>query len=65
MSVLELKKAEAEKAAVFAARLNMEVKVVELQQSIQRIEKDIQIQSAREAELTEKIEQLKGGMSNG
>ena len=65
MSTLALKKLEAEKAGVFAARLNMEAKVEELKESIQRIEKDILIQSAREAELTEKIEQLKGGMSNG
>lgn len=53
---LELKKLQAELARVVAARMEQEVKVEELTLALERVHKEIEIQSAREAELADRIQ---------
>lgn len=56
MSVeIQKKKASAELARVIAARLEMEVKLAELEEAIERIKKEISIQSQKEEELKQKM----------
>jgi polyribonucleotide nucleotidyltransferase len=55
MSPLEKKKIEAELARVFAARLDMEVRLAELEEATTRIQKDVNIQLIKEAELKQKL----------
>jgi CII-binding regulator of phage lambda lysogenization HflD len=56
MSVeIQKKKASAELARVVAARLEMEVKLCELEEAIERIKKEINIQSQKEEELKQKM----------
>ena len=57
MSPLERKKMEAELARVFAARLDMEVRLCELEEAIARIQKDVNIQLVKEEELRQKLQQ--------
>lgn len=57
-NALEKKKLIAEQARVMAARLDMEVKIEELEQALARVNNDIQIQKKREAELADKISKL-------
>jgi predicted nucleic acid-binding Zn-ribbon protein len=59
MGVIEVKKMEAEKARVFSARLDLELRLEELKEAIVRIEESIQIQAKKEAELEIKIKELK------
>jgi hypothetical protein len=56
MTVLEEKKIQAELARVKAARLDMEVRVEELQEAFARMAKDIKIQQDKEAELQQKLD---------
>jgi hypothetical protein len=56
MTSLEEKKIQAELARVKAARLEMEVRVEELQEAFERIEKDIKIQQDKEEELQKKLD---------
>lgn len=58
---LEIKKLELQVAQVAVARQANEVKVLELLETIERIQKDIEISKAREAELKTQIEQKKKG----
>jgi hypothetical protein len=60
MSALEIKKAEAERARVYSARLDLELKLEEMKESITRIENNIKIQIDKESELEAKILKLKG-----
>ena len=55
MTPLEMKKLEAEFARVRAARLDMEVRLAELQEAIERIERDVAIQSKKEIEIQNKM----------
>jgi len=56
MSVeIQKKKASAELARVTAARLEMEVKLAELEEAIERIKKEINIQTQKEEELKQKV----------
>lgn len=56
MSVeIQKKKISAELARVVAARLEMEVKLCELEEAIERIKKEIEIQAKKEEELQQKI----------
>ena len=57
MSPLEKKKIEAELARVFAARLDMEVRLAELEEATARIQKDVNIQLIKEVELKQKLQQ--------
>lgn len=57
MSPLEKKKAEAELARVFAARMDMEVRLAELEEATTRIQKDVSIQLVKEEELKQKLQQ--------
>lgn len=59
MSILETKKVEAEKARVYSARLDLELRLEELKEAIIRIEENIQVQLKRENELALQIEELK------
>lgn len=52
---IQKKKTSAELARVVAARLEMEVKQAELEEAIERIKKEINIQSQKEEELKQKI----------
>lgn len=61
MSSSATKKMMAEKARVMAARLEMEVKVDELNEALERIQKDIEIQRTKEIELEEKIKSSENG----
>lgn len=54
-SEIQKKKSSAELARVFAARLEMEVKLAELEEAIERIKKEINIQLQKEEELKQKI----------
>lgn len=58
ISVLELKKLEAEKARVYSARLDLELRLEEMKESISRIEESIQVQKNREIELDQKIKEV-------
>jgi polyribonucleotide nucleotidyltransferase len=57
MSPLERKKTEAELARVFAARMDMEVRLAELEEATTRIQKDVSIQLVKEEELKQKLQQ--------
>jgi len=57
MSPLEKKKAEAELARVFAARMDMEVRLAELEEATIRIQKDVNIQLIKEEEIKQKLQQ--------
>ena len=57
MSPLERKKIEAELARVHAARLDMEVRLAELEEATTRIQKDVNIQLVKEEELRQKLQQ--------
>lgn len=59
-SPLEVKKIEAEKARVYSARLDLELKLEELKEAITRVTEHIEVQRKRENELELKIKQLKG-----
>lgn len=56
MTALEKKKIEAELAKVKAARLDMEVRIEELQEAFIRMERDIKIQQDKEEELQKKLD---------
>jgi hypothetical protein len=56
MTPLEKKKIEAELARVKSARLDMEVRLVELEEAMQRILRDVEIQSSKEKELQLKLD---------
>lgn len=60
MSAMELKKSEMELAKVGAARLELEYKIMEREEEIQRIRSHIKIQLDKEKELADKIAVLKG-----
>jgi len=55
MNQLDKKKMEAELARVFAARLDMEVRLCELEEAIARIQKDVNVQLLKEKELKQKL----------
>lgn len=57
---LEIRKLELQLAQVAVARQANEVRVLELQEAIERIEKDIDISKAKEAELDKQIKDKKG-----
>lgn len=59
MSPLELMKAKAELASVASSRMNMEVKVFELEEAILRVKGEIENQLKRESEISERINQSK------
>ena len=52
---IQKKKTSAELARVIAARLEMEVKLAELEEAMERIKKEINIQSQKEEDLKQKI----------
>ena len=56
MSSLELKKLKVQLAQVSAARMSMELNIDERMEEIARIQKTIEVQTAAEAELKQKIE---------
>lgn len=58
---LEIKKLELQVAQVAVARQSNEVKVLELMETIERIQKDIELSKAREAELQNLINEKKKG----
>lgn len=53
---IQKKKASAELARVIAARLEMEVKLAELEEAMERIKKEIEVQEKKESELKQKID---------
>lgn len=55
MTAIELKRLKVELQRVLSARMEQELKIDEFNENIQRLEANIQIQMAREAELAEKI----------
>lgn len=55
MSSLLIKKKEADIARVKAARLEMEVRVAELEEALERIKKDINLHLAKELELESEL----------
>jgi predicted nucleic acid-binding Zn-ribbon protein len=55
LSPLELKKLKVEYKKVNAAREELEMRIIEFQENIARLEDHIKIQKAKEDELTEKI----------
>jgi hypothetical protein len=57
MTPLELKKLKAQQAQVAAARMDLEVRVDEHKENIDRLEASIAIQIAKEAELGQKIKE--------
>lgn len=57
---LEIKKLQLQVAQVAVARQANEIKVLELLEAIERIQKDIEISKAREAELQKQVEDKKG-----
>jgi predicted nucleic acid-binding Zn-ribbon protein len=54
-SSLEIKKIEAERARVYSARLDLELRLEELRESVRRIEEHIQVQLSKEKELEDKL----------
>lgn len=56
---LELKRAEVELSRVRAAREEMELKIMERKSEIARLEENIEIQKAKESELSDKVNSLK------
>jgi predicted nucleic acid-binding Zn-ribbon protein len=61
MSPIEIKKMQVEYHKVYAARLDLELRIEEFKESIKKLEDAIAIQASREKELTEKINQAKQG----
>lgn len=59
MSV-EIKRINAELARVIAARLEMEVKIAELEEATRRVQNEIRIQDEKETELKQKLAGMKG-----
>lgn len=57
MTTLEFKKLQAELARVKAARLEMEVRLEELQEATNRINEQINVQILKETELLNKLEE--------
>lgn len=55
---LELKKAQVELSRVRSAREEMELKIMEREAEIQRLQESIKIQLAKEDELAEKVKSL-------
>jgi hypothetical protein len=55
MSDIQRKKTSAELARVIAARLEMEVRLAEIEEAMERIKKEIDIQLAKEEELKQKL----------
>jgi len=55
MSDIQRKKASAELARVIAARLEMEVRLAEIEEAMERIKKEIDVQVAKEEELKQKM----------
>ena len=55
MDVLETKKTKSELARVMAARLEMEYRIEERLQEVERLKDQIQIQEAKEKELSDKL----------
>jgi hypothetical protein len=55
MTQLEIKKIEAELARVRAARLEMEVRLAELEEAMNRIKKDTDLHLTKERELESKL----------
>lgn len=51
LSVLERKRKESELARVHAARLELEFRIMELEENVQRLKQAIEVQKAKEAEL--------------
>ena len=60
MTNLELKRTEVELIRVAAVRAELEFKIVEREDEIERIKEHIQVQLKREEELKIKIKQAKG-----
>jgi hypothetical protein len=58
---LEIRKLELQLAQVAIGRQSNEVRILEMLESIARIEKDIEISKAKEAELQKQIEEKKKG----
>ena len=59
--MLELKKIQAERARVYSARLDLELKLEELKESLVRVQEHIEVQKKRELELDNKLKDLEGG----
>lgn len=57
---LEIKKLQAELARVIAARLEQDYIIEQRLDEIERLKKNIEIQSAREIELSKKLMEIKG-----
>jgi len=55
MNILELKKIKAELGKVTAAKLEMDMRIEEKMQEIDRLKEHMAIQEAKELELTEKL----------
>ena len=55
MNSLELKKTKAELARVTAAKLEMEFRIEERLEEVNRLQEQIKIQEAKEKELTDKL----------
>lgn len=55
MSPLDLKKIKVEQARVVAARMELEMRIDEFKENIERLEASIVIQLAKEVELAQKI----------
>jgi hypothetical protein len=55
MSPLDLKKLKVEQARVIAARMELEMRIDEFKENIDRLEASIVIQKEKEAELIQKI----------
>lgn len=55
MTSLEIKKIKAELAAVHSAKLNLEVRIEESLEQIDKMKEHIVIQEAREKELNDKL----------
>lgn len=60
MDMLEFKKTEVELMRVQAARMELEVKIMEREQDIARMNDNIKIQQAKEDELKERLKGMKG-----
>lgn len=58
---LEIKKLELQLAQVAVSRQANEVRILELRETIDRIQKDIEISKAKEVELQNQIEEKKKG----
>lgn len=60
MDILEIKKTEVELFKVQASRMELEFKIMEREQDILRIKENIKIQLAKEEELKQKLQDMKG-----